>query len=398
MKKILIVSEQFYPYVSANINCIYKIIDELHTRGIEVSVLTVSYQKDLPETEEIRGCTVFRIAVPEIDTVDRLLYRDRVVKNNAERLIRGGIGHFAFRYTDRLKKKRAEKIYSFLRAQKFDCILSVANPAGAHNLAFDLKDSDTKWIMYNLDAYVFNCSYVGGEKQRMNEEEHWCTKADAVINTVGITEENERHSYFPYKNMKQLEIPLPNFEIAERMSEEKKQNQKIIMRYTGMFYSNIRRPDELMKLLSRLDPELFEAEFYGSCCEYIRLHFTELPKCLKLMGSVSVEKCKELVDSADILINVGNLCPNQVPSKVFEYIASGKPILNIYSTEKDPSLMYMEKYPGIINAGKTDSISQDDIIRLASTPRISTEELKERFRDCLRENVVEKIVEFTETV
>lgn len=398
MKKILIVTEQFYPYVSANTNCVYQIIDELQNRDCRVSVLTVSYQKDLPEIEEIRNCTVYRISVPEIDAIDRLLYRDKIITNSVLRMVRGGIGHFAFKYADKQKKKRLEKIFAILNDEDFDCILSVANPIGAHDLAFRLKDNQKKWVMYNLDAYVYNYSCTGGEEQRMENELRWCDKADAVINTVGIVEENERHSYFPYNNIKHLEIPLPNFEIAERVQENNTKNKKIVMRYTGMFYSNIRRPDELLKLLSRLDPELFDVEFYGSCCEYIKLNFKNIPKCLKLMGSVSVEECKELVESSDVLINVGNLCPNQIPSKIFEYISSGKPILNIYSTDKDPSITYLERYSSIINVENTDSISQDDLIKLASLPRISTDELKDCYRDCLRENVVNEIVEFIESI
>ena len=397
MKKLLIIAEQFYPYINANINCMYKIIDGLQKKDFSVSVLTVSYQDNLPVEDEYYGCKIYRIAVPEIDKVDKLLYRDKIINNKLLRLVRGGIGHFAFKYTDKLKEKRTSKISEKLIKENFDYILSIINPSGAHETAYNFVDEDMKWIMYNLDAFVFNYSYSGGEEQRRIQEEKWCTKAKAVINTFGIVQENERHSYNPYNGMKQLEIPLPNFEISrqENASAGKRQSGKIIMRYTGMFYSNIRRPDELMKILDKLDPEVYTVEFYGPCCDYVRLHFENLPKCLELKGSVSVEKCKELVDSTDVLINVGNLCPNQTPSKVFEYIASGKPIINFYSTEKDPSLIYFEKYPHILSIKDADSVEESDIRKFVSeSGTVPVDEIRDIYKDYLREKVIDKIVSF----
>lgn len=398
MKKLLIITEVFFPYSGANVNCINKIIAQLQRMDYSVSILTVSYEKELPKHEIIKGCSVYRITMPEIDTIDRILYRDKVIKNEYLRILRGVIGKMAFSYANLLKKMRMKKIFKQLKSEKIERVMSVVNPIGAHDIAFDFADENTKWVMYNLDAYTFNYSYNGSPEQRMKDEKRWSSKASGVINIVGITEENERHSYFPYEDLKQLEVPLPNLTINDDIIYPEKTGSKIVMRYTGMFYSNIRRPDELIKLLDKLDPDVFQVEFYGSCCEYVKMHFDKLPSCLKLMGSVGVEKCVELTETADILINVGNLCPNQIPSKVFEYISTGKPILNICLSDKDPSLVYLNNYPNIINVGKADDVKQEDLINLSNKEVVSAEKIKDIYNDCLEENVVRKIVDFIESL
>ena len=52
---------------------------------------------------------------------------------------------------------------------------------------------------------------------------------------------------------------------------------------------------------------------------------------------------------ADILINLANNNSNQIPSKIFEYIACRKPILNIYKCPSDVGTEYLRKYPLAFN-------------------------------------------------
>ena len=62
-----------------------------------------------------------------------------------------------------------------------------------------------------------------------------------------------------------------------------------------------------------------------------------------------LDECLGIMRHADILINLGNKSINQTPSKVFDYIGSGRPIVNIYSLTDDTSKYYLEKYPCKLN-------------------------------------------------
>ena len=48
---------------------------------------------------------------------------------------------------------------------------------------------------------------------------------------------------------------------------------------------------------------------------------------------------------ADILLNISNTLDNQVPSKIFDYFALGKPVLNVQKIENCPSREYFDRYP-----------------------------------------------------
>ncbi len=47
-------------------------------------------------------------------------------------------------------------------------------------------------------------------------------------------------------------------------------------------------------------------------------------------GLVDTNEIKTVLADADILVNVGNAVAEVKPSKTFEYISTGKPIVNFY--------------------------------------------------------------------
>ena len=400
-KRLLLVTGTYSPYINANTNCVGKIVPALQQAGFSVSVLTLAYEKGLPEVEEKDGCTIYRAAVPEIAAIDRALYQNPRLNAGVLRIARGVIGKTAYAYTDLLKKRRIRKVFA-RTGGNFSRILSVINPVDAHDFACQCKTGKEKWILYYLDSYVFNEALSGSPKRRMARERRWARKADGVIHSAGMREENARHGYDPFGALPQIDVPLPNFEIRESDFVGQVRHDgadRIILRYTGMFYSNIRRPDELLRFLDTLDPDRYTVEFYGPCCDYMRMHFQKMPLCLHLMGTVSTQQCRDLTAAADVLLNVGNTAANQVPSKVFEYIASGKPILNFYTNELEPGLAYLRRYPCALNVRTADEVTQHDLDALLQTSgTITPQTLREIYADCLRENVVQRIVDFIESV
>jgi hypothetical protein len=48
---------------------------------------------------------------------------------------------------------------------------------------------------------------------------------------------------------------------------------------------------------------------------------------------------------SDVLVNIGNTSRNQLPSKVVEYAALGKPVINIAQIEGDSSTEFFGDYP-----------------------------------------------------
>ena len=59
----------------------------------------------------------------------------------------------------------------------------------------------------------------------------------------------------------------------------------------------------------------------------------------------SGEDAAALEDRADVLVSLGNACDNQLPSKLFGYFATGKPVLHLAVSKADPALPYLARYP-----------------------------------------------------
>ena len=60
--------------------------------------------------------------------------------------------------------------------------------------------------------------------------------------------------------------------------------------------------------------------------------------------------------NSDILVNIGNATKYQLPSKLVEYVSTGKPILNITSILDDSSDAFLSSYP----MAKTVCLGKDD--------------------------------------
>ena len=46
-----------------------------------------------------------------------------------------------------------------------------------------------------------------------------------------------------------------------------------------------------------------------------------------------------------MLVSLGNACDNQLPSKLFGYFGTGKPVLHLAVSKADPALPYLARYP-----------------------------------------------------
>ena len=146
-------------------------------------------------------------------------------------------------------------------------------------------------------------------------------------------------------------------------SKSEKNIEKVRLLYGGTLYRKIRNPKILLELKKKLSED-YEIIYLGKC------DVEEDQKALEESGIIckgycSQEELKKEICDADILINIGNLVKNQLGSKLIEYIATGKPILNINQFEKCPTLKVLEKYPYKCNIMVSDTtINGDDILKV----------------------------------
>jgi glycosyltransferase involved in cell wall biosynthesis len=117
--------------------------------------------------------------------------------------------------------------------------------------------------------------------------------------------------------------------------KDPRHKETIKLLYVGGFHKGIREPyflyDVIQKLNNRTNIE-FILSIYGPSNGFDLSPKDHLN--IRYMGMVSREKAFELIQKADILVNVDNSNCVMSPSKIVEYIASGRPLLNISSNGK----------------------------------------------------------------
>ena len=290
-------------------------------------------------------------------------------------------------YSNRLYKA-AKKICD---SSSIDFVVAVYSQIDTLVAASKLKTihPSIKYIPYMLD------SLAGGYGPKMFSEQ-WkirrCTKWEKLlfINADKIVMMQSSKSFYDgiretdyYDRIVFLDIPLmvrPN-----QIAKELKDSASIIrIVYVGSIPLKIRNPKYFIDCFKAVDNKNILLSFYGTCDDNAR--FKEMIKeidNIKFVSQVSREKVNELLFEADFLLNIGNCNKNMVPSKIFEYMSYGKPIISVSPIHNEPSEKYLRDYNNCIILNEYDDIS------------VSTERLKEFLRTniglSLRFEEIEKI-------
>ena len=85
---------------------------------------------------------------------------------------------------------------------------------------------------------------------------------------------------------------------------------------------------------------------------------------------VSRDEALEIMGTSfHCLLSIGNLNPSQLPSKVIEYISTGKPVIHFAEIANDPVIKISEKFENLI------------IVTKKSDPLILNEQLTNVFKN-----------------
>jgi glycosyltransferase involved in cell wall biosynthesis len=130
---------------------------------------------------------------------------------------------------------------------------------------------------------------------------------------------------------------MVSFPLLERFPSISKQvfakdEGKIHLLFAGSFIRDLRNPDFLLKLFTSLNNEKLVLHLYarGNCENIINKYVGVSNGRIISHGIVSIDDIHDAMQQADILVNVGNTVEEQLQSKIYEYISTGKPIVNIY--------------------------------------------------------------------
>lgn len=170
--------------------------------------------------------------------------------------------------------------------------------------------------------------------------------------------------------------------------------KQINLVYAGNFYKEIRNPEHMLKsLLGVCDEKIILHLFSGGECKDIVESYVEKAEGRFIKHSqVGYKDMIKILNDTDILINVSNNIKEFQPSKTFEYISLGKPIISFYSGDNKDELL--ARYPLVLQLSDNDNdINQiKDFILFNQNKRIDFETIEEIFKKHKDSSIRETLV------
>ena len=116
--------------------------------------------------------------------------------------------------------------------------------------------------------------------------------------------------------------------------------------YIGSIPVHIRNPEPFLKVFHRTKNERYRLSIVGtSTCDEMLSEYAKSDSRIVIVDSVSHDEAMKRVENATILVNLGNNIKEMTPSKIFEYMSYGKPIISTMPISDEPSASYLRNYP-----------------------------------------------------
>ncbi len=272
-----------------------------------------------------------------------------------------------------------------INAWKFDVIVAVMGSfdVAAAAMIYKKKNPDIKLVVYQVDPCSTNeVSPSSTKKEREDFERELYSVSDGIITTPVLFEESKA-LYTKEIIDKMIPMEFPN--VVPVKDDNSKNNADIRCLFAGNIYGNFRDPKYTLRLFDKVDSSI-KFEVIGSVKPEVKSEFEQ--HSVLYHGPKPLEETKSELKKADVLVNIGNGMLNQVPSKLFEYISYGKPIINICKNRNCPTIPYLEKYKYALNLYEEDDIFEEqvklinDFILKNYKSRMTAEEILKEFETC----------------
>jgi glycosyltransferase involved in cell wall biosynthesis len=244
----------------------------------------------------------------------------------------------------------------------YDAIVSVSDPFTGHLVGMRLKKdfAELTWLADVGDPFSFqdaipvnNVGLYGRRNVAVEREVFSRADAVTVTNPAVMAEYAAR---FPESAGKILVIPpllsLPTLPPAAALLFPPDGRLRLVC--IGTLYHHVRNPAFLLRLFARMLSlplsDRLELHFFGDVSD-CRNCFAGLESGvagkISLHGMVDRETVARAMGEAAALVHIGNVTRYQLPSKVVEYAAAGRPVINIVRAEGDSSMAFFKEHPAV---------------------------------------------------
>lgn len=341
----------------ANGVCIHELAKNVVHRGFEAYVICYS-RKGEPKNEIIDGVYVTRLSMPlhikiqeysenvKISSIKKILLKYARFSALLWKLIH--YREYPLRDMN-LVRGMVKECTDLIRTGRIGTVVASYTPMEAIKAGAKLKQifPDLKTVYYSLDT-LSNESGTGvlpkfmrssnGQKRELN----YFHLYDKVV-LMNCHKHHYQAGHFMEFANKIIYVDFPLFQPKNSQECYVKDPKTIV--YAGSLYRVIRNPGPVLEALTPILNE-YTIHFYGpsDCDDILDKYNEKFPGHVLKHGQVPYLEAQMALDNAAILLSIGNVGTEMSPSKIYEYVSKGKPIIHGYGDDRDFCLPILKKY------------------------------------------------------
>ena len=213
------------------------------------------------------------------------------------------------------------------------------------------KHPSIKTVYYSTDTLSNEKGNSGILPEWFRERKglEWEKKIFAESNAVLIMECHRDHYYTGLFKEYLDRFYLSNFPLLNNSMYASNTNlsETNLIVYAGTLYKKLRNPEFACFLFNEIRGQIgFKLVFMGTgdCDDIIGCVKERMGDSFDYLGAQPHYVASEYLQKARYLLSIGNAESSMVPSKIYEYMATGKPIIHVYSYEYDPCIKPLREY------------------------------------------------------
>ena len=346
--KILIVSHQFTPHLSPRTTRWKLIVEELISLGHQVTVITGTKQDQEDKDVNIiyvgnkNTSNIVRNFREKSNNLTNTNLFKRIFYNSLKKIYRFIVKTFAW------PDYSMFWLISIYRNRKklkldYDLLITVSLPFSSHIAGYLInKKNNKKWMMDIGDPFTLkkdapeNNYLLYGALNKYFEN-----KLYSLADKIMFTHNDALYTHKEYFKLPDGKVivanPISKFDkdIYQKSLNYNYNSLPIKFGYFGIFTKGVRSPINFLETLE--NKKNIEFHWYLNNDSKSEIIFDNQESESIVHSIVPRNKALNIMaESMHCLLSIGNLNPTQLPSKVIEYISTGKPVVHFAEIENDP--------------------------------------------------------------
>lgn len=410
MKLVFLVGS-YYPNYSAVSKCVSNIIEELSDK-FEIIIISDMDNKKFASSEKYKKENIYRIRTINMRKRDETEKREQMSNNKFLKKLYWASKNY-LRVIDYFKilfskvsvdqnlvdeylnvLNNIDDIYAIIpTCYPFESVIAALN----YN-----KNNKTKIFPILFDKFSesptlhkFKLNKVIKKTRHSNLEKEMIYKSNAVFYTEAWENIMANYNNLDVKN-KVIQIGHPLIKNKSTVPDKYLSLETPVNKfiYTGVLDNKVRSPKNVLIFLEFLTQKnknnLISIYSTGNSIKQVN-KFANRNKNIINCGYVDSKAALEKQKESDFLISIGNSDITLIPSKIYEYLSLGKPIIHFYKDNNDPVINILSNYSNSISFPEKDIVNGNIeqlynrfccFVESNKGIQINFEDIKKEFNNC----------------